>query len=186
MSHEDKINYILRQIEGVNIQGIQQYCTNLYNNLTANPPATEQKLNEAVKSFVTRADVEKIVQSLPEVSDLRTKIDGVKSEMHQKMASQADDVEENLKLYLTMENFSKILAELTERMIEKQKERVEAERVKVDTKLQQHALNQKKEFESKLLENQTKLKLDVIETLKSDFPKIFSHAWDSVKIEKSF
>jgi hypothetical protein len=35
------------------------------------------------------------------------------------MASQADDVEENLKLYLTVENFTKILAELTEKLIEK-------------------------------------------------------------------
>ncbi len=55
------------------------------------------------------------------------------------IVAHTDDVDESLKLYLTVENFTKILGELTEKMIEKQKERVEAERTRVDKKLQQHA-----------------------------------------------
>jgi hypothetical protein len=44
------------------VKALSEYCTNLHINFATNPLATEQKLNEAVKGFLTRADVEKIVQ----------------------------------------------------------------------------------------------------------------------------
>jgi hypothetical protein len=121
------------------VKALSEFCTNLHSSFATNPPATEKKLNEAVKSFVTRSDVENIVESLPLISDVRNYTKSVITDVQNMIVSHTDDVDESLKLYLTVENFTKILGELTEKMIEKQKERVEAERTRVDKKLQQHA-----------------------------------------------
>jgi hypothetical protein len=93
-------------------------------------------------------------------------IESVQTGLHKRIDDQADNVDENLKLYLTVEDFTKILGELTEKMIEKQKERVEAERAKTETRLKEHAALQQKEFETKFLLNRDKLKQEIIESVK--------------------
>ena len=84
--HDQKLAYILNELEGVNMKGIQQFCTNLHNSFTANPPATEKKLIDTVGGLPSRAEVEKITQSIAEIGELRKLIGKVETEALQRMA----------------------------------------------------------------------------------------------------
>ena len=99
------------------MKGIQQFCTNLHNSFTANPPATEKKLIDTVGGLPSRAEVEKITQSIAEIGELRKLIGKVETEALQRMASNAVEVDERFNLYMTKDQFVENIGNITSELI---------------------------------------------------------------------